>query len=142
MEVITKEFLAPAQVRVGQLGKSGRWPVAARMWHLGHRGGALRAGPRCDAAAGAHTRHVAVACAEGEWDSLPGRMAAAVVGASGERGSPCSATPFPRSMVHRLLSKGDIDVLALSWTMPTNLIGAARCIAAAHDLEVPVIAGA
>lgn len=142
MDRITKDVLAPAQVRVGQMWESGRWSVADEHVATSITEGALSAltyaaMPR----RAAHTRHVAVACVEGEWHSLPARMAAAVAGATGETRVTMLGPSLPAEQLHRRLSAGDIDVLALSCTMPTNLIGAARCIAAVHDLDVPVIVG-
>ena len=139
---ITKEVLAPAQVRVGQLWQSGWWSVADEHVATSITERALSAlthaaTPR----RGVHTRHVAVACAEGEWHSLPARMAAAAAGATGEARVTILGPSLPAEQLHHRLSAGDIDVLALSCTMPTNLIGAARCIAAAHDIGIPVIIG-
>lgn len=48
---------------------------------------------------------------------------------------------LPADQLGRRLASGDVDVLALSCTRPTNLLGAARCIAAAHDADVPVVVG-
>jgi methanogenic corrinoid protein MtbC1 len=142
IETITKEVLAPAQVRVGQLWESGTWSVADEHVATSITEGALSAlthaaTPR----RAAYTRHVALACVEGEWHALPGRMAAAVAGVNGEARVTMLGASLPPEQLHRRLSAGDIDVLALSCTMPTNLVGAARCIAAAHDLDVPVIVG-
>lgn len=142
MDRITKEVLGPAQIRVGHLWETGRWSVADEHVATSITEGALSAltyaaMPR----QGPHTRHVAVACAEGEWHSLPARMAAAVASARGEVRVTMLGPSLPADQLHRRLSMGDIDVLALSCTMPPNLIGAARCIAAAHDLGVPVIVG-
>jgi hypothetical protein len=68
-------------------------------------------------------------------------MAGAIAGASGEARVTILGASLPHDQLHRRLSAGDIDVLALSCTLPTNLIGTARCIAAAHDLDVPVVVG-
>lgn len=142
MAEITRGILAPTQVRVGELWESGSWSVAdehaatsiteAALAALTHAATPRPASP---------TRHVAVACVEGEWHSLPARMAAAVAGSTGEARVTMIGPSLPARHLHRWLSAGDIDVLALSCTMPTNLIGAARCIAAAHDLCVPVVVG-
>ena len=139
---ITTEVLAPAQLRVGQLWESGSWSVADEHVATSITEGALSAlthaaRPR----RGVQARHIAVACAEGEWHSLPARMAAAVAGSNGEARVTILGPSLPAEQLHRRLSAGDVDVLALSCTMPTNLIGAARCIAAAHDLHIPVIVG-
>ena len=142
MTTITQEVIAPAQVRVGQLWASGSWSVADEHAATSITEGALSALTHAAIPRrGAHSRHVAVACVEGEWHSLPARMAAAVAGSTGEARVTMLGPSLPPEQLHRRLSAGDIDVLALSCTMPTNLIGAARCIAAAHDLDVPVIVG-
>lgn len=142
LERIATDVLAPAQVRVGQLWASGKWSVADEHVATSITETALSslthaAAPR----RGSPSRHVAMACAQGERHSLPARMAAAVAGASGEVRVTMLGPSLPAEQLHRRLSLGDIDVLALSCTMPTNLIGAARCIAVAHQLDVPVVAG-
>ena len=142
MGTIIEDVLAPAQVRVGQLWESGRWSVADEHVATSVTEGALSAltyAARPSRAAS--TLHMAVACAEGEWHSLPARMAATVAGATGRTRVTMLGASVPADQLHRRLSAGDIDVLALSCTMPTNLVGAARCIAAAHELQVPVIVG-
>lgn len=142
MDRIITEVLAPAQVSVGQRWESGSWSVADEHVATSVTEAALAAltyaaTPR----RGARTRHVAVACAEGEWHSLPARMAAAIAGATGELRVTMLGPSLPAEQLHRRLAVGDIDVLALSCSMPTNLVGAARCVAAAHDLDVPVVVG-
>ncbi|WP_127782736.1 cobalamin-dependent protein [Rhodococcus sp. X156] len=139
---IITEVLAPAQVSIGQRWESGQWSVADEHVATSVTEAALAAltyaaVPR----RGEHTRHVAVACVEGEWHSLPARMAAAIAGATGELRVTMLGPSMPAEQLHRRLSVGDIDVVALSCSMPTNLVGAARCIAVAHDLEVPVVVG-
>jgi len=142
MQNITEEVLAPAQVRVGHLWESGVWSVADEHAATSITEGALAtlthaARRRPDAGA----RHVAVACVEGEWHSLPARMIAAVTEATGRAKVTILGPSLPAEQLHRRLAAGDIDLVALSCTMPTNLIGAAHCIAAAHDVNVPVIVG-
>jgi methanogenic corrinoid protein MtbC1 len=138
---IATQVLAPAQVRVGRMWEQGRWSVAdehaatavtetaLHALSAAHSGAVKREGP-----------HVLVACAEGEWHSLPARLAATIASAGGARVTVLGPS-LPADHVLRRLAKGDIDVLALSCTMPTNLIGAARCISVAHEVGVPVIAG-
>jgi hypothetical protein len=48
---------------------------------------------------------------------------------------------LPADQLERRLAGGDVDLVALSCTLPTNLLGAARCIAAAHEAHVPVVVG-
>ncbi|MCX6401502.1 MAG: cobalamin-dependent protein [Propionibacteriales bacterium] len=142
LEKIATEVLAPAQVRVGELWEAGTWSVAdehvataiteTALSSLTRASMPLRASP---------SRHIAMACAQGERHSLPARMAAAVAGANGEARVTMLGALLPEEQLHRRLALGDIDVLALSCTMPTNLIGAARSVDVAHQWGVPVIAG-
>lgn len=138
---ITAEVLVPAQVRVGQLWEQGTWSVADEHAATVVTDSALSALTR---AAGRHRRmprrHVLLACVEGEWHSLPARMAAAVAVTDDTRVTVLGPS-VPADQLRRRLSARDVDLLALSCTMPTNLIGAARCIAVAHDLGVPVVVG-
>ena len=138
---ITGEVLGPAQVRVGELWQQGDWSVAdehaatavteAAVLALAHA-----ARPRVLA----QQRHIVVVCAEGEWHTLPARMAAVVAAGPGTRVTMLGPS-LPADQLARRLAAGDVDVMALSCTMPTNLLGAARCIAVAHEQGVPVMAG-
>lgn len=138
---ITTEVLAAAQVRVGQLWERGEWSVADEHAATAVTDTALSA---LTAAAGrrhrGHGRHVAVTCAEGEWHTLPARMAAAIAAAGDVRVTVLGPS-MPADHLGRRLQTGDVDVLALSCTVPTNLVGAARCVQAAHAAGVPVVAG-
>jgi len=141
VQQITGEVLGPAQVRVGELWQQGDWSVAdehaatavteAAVLALGHA-----ARPR----AMAEQRHIVVACVEGEWHTLPARMAA-VAGANPGTRVTVLGPSLPADQLARRLSSGDVDLLALSCTMPTNLLGASRCIEAAHEHGVPVLVG-
>lgn len=138
---ITSDVLAPAQVRVGELWQQGDWSVAdehaatavteAAVMALGH---ASR--PRV----GSQQRHILLACSEGEWHTLPARMTAVVATTPGTRVTMLGPS-LPADQLARRLSAGDVDLLALSCTMPTNLLGAARCITIAHEHDVPVMVG-
>ena len=141
VEQIISTLLGPAQLRVGSLWEQGRWSVADEHAATAVTDTALSV--LAAAAGGRHRgqgRHVAMACAEGEWHTMPARMAAAVA-ATGEARVTVLGPSMPADQLGRRLQAGDIDVLALSCTLPTNLIGAARCVAAAHDCGVPVVAG-
>ena len=138
---IVQEVLAPAQERVGELWERGEWSVAqehtatavteaavSALWVMTARR-QLTGGPR-----------VAVACAEGEWHALAPRMAAALASEAGADVTVLGPS-MPADHLQRRLDVGDFDVLALSCTVPTNLIGAARCVAAAHAAGLPVVVG-
>lgn len=138
---IVRDVLAPAQARVGELWARGEWSVAqehtatavteaavSALWVMTARR-QLRGGPR-----------VAVACAEGEWHALPPRMAAALAAEAGANVTVLGPS-MPADHLSRWLAVGDLDVLALSCTVPANLLGAARCVAAAHAVGLPVVVG-
>jgi hypothetical protein len=48
---------------------------------------------------------------------------------------------MPADHLQRRLAAGDIDVLALSCTVPSSLLGAQRCVAAGHAAGLPVVVG-
>ena len=138
---IVADVLAPAQTRVGELWERGEWSVAqehtatavteaavSALWVMTARR-QLSGGPR-----------VAVACAEGEWHALPPRIAAALAAEAGADVTVLGPS-MPAAHLQRRLGAGDVDVLALSCTVPTNLLGAARCVAAGHAAGVPVVVG-
>lgn len=138
---IVDDVVAPAQTRVGELWERGEWSVAqehaatavteaavSAVWVMTARR-QLADGPR-----------VAVACAEGEWHALPARMAAAVGAEAGAHVTVLGPS-MPVEHLRRRLDAGDVDVLALSCTVPTNLLGAARCVTAAGAAGLPVVVG-
>ncbi len=138
---IVHDVVAPAQTRVGELWERGEWSVAqehtatavaeaavSALWVMTARR-QLRGGPR-----------VALACAEGEWHALAPRLAAALAAEAGADVTVLGPS-MPVDHLRRRLEVGDIDVLALSCTVPANLLGAARCVAAAHVAGLAVIVG-
>lgn len=83
---------------------------------------------------------VVVACAESEWHSLAARFAAQLLRESGFQVRFLGASP-PADHLREYLVRLTPAALVLSTTMPTSLPGASRCIDAAHDIGVPVVAG-
>lgn len=140
-EEIISDVLCPAQVRVGELWEQGIWTVADEHAATAVTETALAALAAATARRTATTPHVVVACAEGEWHTLPARMAAAVVSAGSDTRVTLLGPSLPAEHLGRRLAAGDVDLLALSCTLPANLLGAARSIAAAQAAGVPVIAG-
>lgn len=138
---ITAEVLGPAQVRVGELWQNGEWSVADEHAATAVTEAAVLALAQAARPRGAPQQpHIVVACVEGEWHTLPARMAAVVAASPGTRVTVLGPS-LPADQLARRLSNGDVDLLALSCTMPTNLLGAARCIAVAHEQKVPVLVG-
>lgn len=145
LQVIAAEVLVPAQVRVGRLWQNGTWGVADEHAATAVTEFALNAllsaaGPRLSSTGQLDAPHVLVSCAETEWHTLPARMAGLAAMVTGARVTFLGPS-MPAEHLGRRLQAGDVDVLALSCTIPTNLLGAARCVAAAHDAGVPVIVG-
>lgn len=140
---ITRRILSPAQGKVGRLWEQGTWSVADEHAATAVTDAALAALTHASSPArrAAEPHHLLMACVEGEWHSLPARMAATVAAASGSVRVTVLGPSLPADQLRRRLANGDVDVVALSCTVPTNLLGAARCIAAAHDADVPVVVG-
>jgi methanogenic corrinoid protein MtbC1 len=138
---IVADVVVPAQARVGELWERGHWSVAqehtatavteaavSALWVMTVRR-QLHDGPR-----------VALACAEGEWHALSTRTAAALAAEAGATVTVLGPS-MPTDDLRRRLEVGDVDVLALSCTVPANLLGAARSVAAAHSAGLPAAVG-
>lgn len=83
---------------------------------------------------------VAVVAADGEYHSLPARLAAHAFERAGLRVHYLGAG-VPATDVATSLPAARVDVLAVSATVTANLVGAARTIAAGHAAGVPVVLG-
>ena len=136
---LIREVLVPAQMRVGELWFAGSWSVADEhaATAVSEQALALLTPPR--AAPGAAVR-VVMACAEGEWHTLPARLAGELA-RSGATEVVFLGGSIPADHLQRHLRASSADVLALSCTMSTNLIGASRSIEAAHGEGLPVVVG-
>ena len=130
---VVEQVLAPAQREVGDRWYRGVWSIGDEHAATGVSEGALAVlSPRVQG------RAVLFAAPEGEWHALPARMAAAAApGVAGRVLGP----GLPAEHLRRYLELHEPELLALSCTMPTNLIAAARSIEAAHAAGVPVVAG-
>jgi methanogenic corrinoid protein MtbC1 len=85
-------------------------------------------------------KRVVFACAEGEWHAMPARLAGEQARAAGLRVTMLGAS-LPAEHLHAYLLSNRPDVVALSVTLASNLVGASRSIQAAHRAGVPVIVG-
>lgn len=140
VEAVVTDLLGPAQEEVGRLWQEGLWSVADEHAATAATESALGAAVLSVRAVRPSGLHVAFACAEGEWHALPARMAAAVAGSRGARVTVLGGS-MPAAQLERRLAAGDVDVLALSCTLSTRLLGALRSVEAAHAVGVPVVAG-
>lgn len=146
---LVRDFVVRGQAEAGGLWLDGLWGVAeeqaatavaeqvlAVLTHLGPR-------PRAT-----ERPRILVACPEGEWHTFPARLAATLAGALS--GSVTGVADLdvvtlggslPATELRRHLRATRPTALALSVTMPTNLISAGRSIRAAHAEGVPVVVG-
>lgn len=136
---LLREVVAPAQRKVGELWFDGTWSVADEhaATAVSDQAVSLLCPPASRATA---SLRVVLACAEGEWHTLPARLAAEL-SRSDDVDVVFLGASTPAAHLQRHLVATGADVLALSCTMTTNLIGAARSIDSAHAVDVPVVVG-
>ncbi|HYO41000.1 MAG TPA: B12-binding domain-containing protein [Nocardioidaceae bacterium] len=133
------DVVARAQGQVGRLWQEGRWDIADEHAATSVAEQALqlltRTGPRPPSA-----RRIVLACAEGEWHTMPARLAGELARHS-DLDVVMLGGSLPASQLRRYLGGTRPTALALSVTLPTNLIAASRSIEAAHAEGVPVVVG-
>jgi hypothetical protein len=136
---VVQGLLGPAQAEVGRRWEANQWSVADE-----HAATAIT-----DAVLGAldwrietaeDQGHVVVTCAEGEWHSLPARMAAEVLRLHGWQVTFLGAST-PADHLRRFLSEVGAVGAVISCAVPIFLGGAQRSIQAAHAAEVPALVG-
>lgn len=136
---LIREVVARGQLMIGQEYDEGALTMADEhaATTAAERALAVLA---CSLPSTSRGRKVVLACAEGEWHSMPGRLAGEQARAAGLAVTMLGGSlPADRLYQHLLLAKP--DVLALSVTLGANLVGASRSIRAAHLAGVPVIVG-
>jgi methanogenic corrinoid protein MtbC1 len=84
--------------------------------------------------------HFVVSSAEGDTHALPAKVIAAYLAFRGFRVTNLGAT-MPAAELGEFLELHKPAALILTCTMAANLVGARRCIAAAHRVGVPVVVG-
>ena len=136
---LIRDVIVPAQRRVGQMWFDRRWSVADEhaATAVTEQALTLVAPPTSNRTA---TMRVVFACAEGEWHTLPARLAAELA-RTADLEVVVLGGSIPADHLQQHLRARRPDALALSTTIATNLIGAARSIAAAHEEGVPVVVG-
>jgi methanogenic corrinoid protein MtbC1 len=132
-------LLGAAQHQVGERWFSNEWTVADEHIVSGVVQQAL------DAVASAVDPPpaqglVVVACAEGDWHSLPAQMFAELLRSRGFNVTFLGAST-PVEHTARLLSRQAPDALAISCNVPLYFGGVARLADAARDRGIPVLAG-
>jgi methanogenic corrinoid protein MtbC1 len=138
-EQLIRDVLVRAQRQVGQLWMHGRWNVADEHAATAVTEQALTViCPPKAADAAAH--RVVLACAEGEWHTMPARLGGELARASNVDIVQLGGS-IPADHLSRHLNAKAPAALALSVTMPTNLIGATRSIQAARSQGIRVVVG-
>lgn len=139
---IVAELLAPAMAEVGRRWQDGVSTIADEhaATAVVDASLAIASSPHYAPAVARVGSSVVLTCADGEWHSLPARMAADVLRSAGVQVTFLGASQ-PAHSLRSFLQEHPPTALAVSATVPTNLTGAARSIAAGHDAGVPVIVG-
>lgn len=132
-DALVEQVLAPAQREVGRNWYDGRWSVADE-----HAATSLTEMAAASLQLPEEGPLVVFAAPQGEWHTLPGRLAALAAG--GVR-SVFLGPGLPPSALPGYLESVRPHAIALSCTLSTNLLAAADLIAAAHAVGVPVLAG-
>jgi hypothetical protein len=139
IQELVQGLLGPAQAEVGRRWETNQWGVADE-----HVATAIT-----DAVLGAlawridtveDQGHVVVTCAEGEWHSLPARMAAELLRLHGWQVTFLGAST-PADHLRRFVAEtGAVGVL-ISCSVPIFLGGAQRSVQAAQSAGVPALVG-
>jgi methanogenic corrinoid protein MtbC1 len=133
------DVIAQGQRHVGQLWMDGVWSVADEhaATAVAEQSLTVVAPPR---SVPAHAKRVVLACAEGEWHTLPARMASELARTS-DLELVLLGGSIPAPDLQRYLRASQPAALALSVTMAANLIAASRSIQVAREEKVPVLVG-
>jgi hypothetical protein len=136
---VVQGLLGPAQAEVGRRWEANQWSVADEHAATAITDAVLGAlGWRTEAAE--DKGHVVVTCAEGEWHSLPARMAAEVLRLHGWQVTFLGAST-PADHLRRFLAEVGAVGVVISCSVPIFLGGALRSIQGAHAAKVPALAG-
>ena len=138
---IVAEVLRPAQIEVGRRWQLNQWTVADEHAASAVADAALMSAVAASAPPQDMVRgQVVMACAHEEWHTLPLRMVAEVVRASGLDVIFLGAS-VPPDHLRKFMEANRPVALALHCSHPLTLEGARESIAAAHTLGVPVLVG-
>jgi methanogenic corrinoid protein MtbC1 len=136
---LVQGLLGPAQAEVGRRWEANQWSVADEHAATAISDAVLGAlAWRIEAAE--DQGHVVVTCAEGEWHSLPARMAAEVLRLHGWQVTFLGAST-PADHLRRFLAEVGAVGVVISCSVPIFLGGAQRSVQAAQSVDVPVLVG-
>ncbi len=144
-DAVLTELVGAGQVEVGLAWQDGRWDVAQE-----HRASAVAEGvlqavaqhalPTALRSEMGDRGRVAVACAEGEWHVIPGRLVSEVLRLRGFDVSFVGPS-VPADELTRFLGSESPGVVAVSCSMPSSLIGAWRTITALRAAGKVIVCG-
>lgn len=137
-ELIT-EVLAPVQLEVGLRWGANLWSVADEHAATAVIDGVLGALALNAPVPDAHRGRVLVACAEGEYHTMPARMGAELLRGEGWEVTFLGAS-LPATDLQRYAGATQPDVVVISCTVPLFLPGARRCFASVTELGLPSVA--
>jgi methanogenic corrinoid protein MtbC1 len=138
---LVREVLRPAQIEVGKRWQANEWSVADEHAATAVTEAALMAATALRVSGNVKEAGIVVlACAPGEWHTVPLRMVAGVLEESG-RSCHFLGPSVPPAHLQAYLEKTSPDALILSCSSPLTLGSAVEAIAAAHSAGVRVLAG-
>jgi methanogenic corrinoid protein MtbC1 len=136
---LVQGLLRPAQAEVGGRWETNQWSVADEHAATAISDAVLGAlAWRIDAAE--DQGHVVVTCAEGEWHSLPARMAAELLRLHGWQVSFLGAST-PADHLRRFVAEVGAVGVVISCSVPIFLGGAQRSVQAAQSADAPALVG-
>lgn len=144
-ESIITHLLVGAQARIGEGWQTGTWSVAQE-----HRASAI-AEAALQAVADAAMRapgaieegsagQAIVACSEGEWHVLPGRMASEILRLRGCEVSYIGPS-IPADLLVEMFEFDPPPAVAVTCSMPLSLVGSWATVSALRELGMTVICG-
>lgn len=139
-ERLVRDVISRGQEEVGRLWEAGHLSIADEHAASSVTEQALAALRPRRPVSNPRARRVVLACPEGEWHTLPARIAADLA-AFGGIDVTVTGGSLPAEDLGLFLRHTRPDALALSVTITGNLVSAWRSIQAAHLVGVPVIVG-
>ena len=137
---VIRDLLAAAQQQVGERWQRAEWTVADEHQATAVTDAALHQLMAAAAPQPSGRGRLAVVCAEGDWHTLPSRMAAELLRLDGWDVTFIGRTQ-PTPDLLRWLGIAQLDGVVVTCSLPTFAPGVLSVAAAAAELGVPAVAG-